>query len=134
MFDVLTGQATQVAQHDAPIKVVRWVDMPGAGILATGSWDKTIKVSACNHLLFCGQFTSDAFFTVLGPSCTCTGSVSDSSRAMLCIGRTVSSDGSWNSRAPHSDFQFNKSDNAVQGELSMSWQIDKINIDLNSRL
>lgn len=43
MFDVTTGQATQVAQHDAPIKVVAWVDAPQAGILATGSWDKTIK-------------------------------------------------------------------------------------------
>ncbi|KAJ7352542.1 WD40-repeat-containing domain protein [Mycena albidolilacea] len=43
MFDVATGQATQVAQHDAPIKVVKWVDTPQAGILATGSWDKTIK-------------------------------------------------------------------------------------------
>jgi mRNA export factor len=45
MFDVVTGQATQVAQHDAPIKVVGWVDAPGTGILATGSWDKTVKVS-----------------------------------------------------------------------------------------
>ncbi|KAF9484389.1 WD40 repeat-like protein [Pholiota conissans] len=43
MFDVTTGQPTQVAQHDAPIKVVKWVDTPQAGILATGSWDKTIK-------------------------------------------------------------------------------------------
>ncbi|KAJ7895856.1 WD40-repeat-containing domain protein [Mycena leptocephala] len=43
MFDIATGQATQVAQHDAPIKVVKWVDTPQAGILATGSWDKTIK-------------------------------------------------------------------------------------------
>ncbi|KAG6883921.1 hypothetical protein C0993_002837 [Termitomyces sp. T159_Od127] len=43
MFDVTTGQATQVAQHDAPIKVVRWIDVPGSGLLATGSWDKTIK-------------------------------------------------------------------------------------------
>ncbi|KAF8954147.1 WD40-repeat-containing domain protein [Flammula alnicola] len=43
MFDVTTGQTTQVAQHDAPIKVVGWVDAPQAGILATGSWDKTIK-------------------------------------------------------------------------------------------
>lgn len=44
MFDVTTGQSTQVAQHDAPIKAVRWVDAPQAGILATASWDKTIKV------------------------------------------------------------------------------------------
>ncbi|EAU85308.2 polyA+ RNA export [Coprinopsis cinerea okayama7 len=43
MFDVTTGQATQVAQHDAPVKVVGWVNTPQAGILATGSWDKTIK-------------------------------------------------------------------------------------------
>lgn len=44
MFDVTTGQTTQVAQHDAPIKVVKWIDTPQTGILATGSWDKTIKV------------------------------------------------------------------------------------------
>ncbi|EEB94961.1 hypothetical protein MPER_06144, partial [Moniliophthora perniciosa FA553] len=43
MFDITTGQATQVAQHEAPIKVVKWVDAPQQGILATGSWDKTIK-------------------------------------------------------------------------------------------
>ena len=43
MFDVNTGQATQVAQHEAPIKVVGWVDAQ-SGILATGSWDKTVKV------------------------------------------------------------------------------------------
>lgn len=46
---MVTGQATQVAQHDAPIKVVGWVDAPGTGILATGSWDKTVKVSGCVH-------------------------------------------------------------------------------------
>lgn len=45
MFDVTTGQSQQVAQHDAPVKVVRWIDAPQGGILATGSWDKTIKVS-----------------------------------------------------------------------------------------
>ncbi|KZP13577.1 WD40 repeat-like protein [Athelia psychrophila] len=42
MFDVTTGQSTQVAQHDAPVKAVRWVDAQG-GILASGSWDKTVK-------------------------------------------------------------------------------------------
>lgn len=45
MYDVATGQATQVAQHEAPIKTVKWVDAT-SGILATGSWDKTIKVRA----------------------------------------------------------------------------------------
>ncbi|KAJ7911494.1 WD40-repeat-containing domain protein [Mycena leptocephala] len=43
MYDVSTGKATQIAQHDAPIKAVRWIDSPHSGILATGSWDKTIK-------------------------------------------------------------------------------------------
>jgi hypothetical protein len=49
MFDVTTGQSQQVAQHDAPVKVAKWVDTQG-GILATGSWDKTIKV--CDTFLF----------------------------------------------------------------------------------
>ncbi|CDO75792.1 hypothetical protein BN946_scf184934.g7 [Trametes cinnabarina] len=43
MFDVTTGQASQVAQHDAPIRVVRWIESPQGGVLATGSWDKTVK-------------------------------------------------------------------------------------------
>ncbi|KAL4062201.1 WD40-repeat-containing domain protein [Scleroderma yunnanense] len=43
MFDITNGQSQQVAQHDAPIKVVKWIETPQAGILATGSWDKTLK-------------------------------------------------------------------------------------------
>ncbi|KAH9945304.1 Poly(A)+ RNA export protein [Epithele typhae] len=43
MFDVTTGQASQVAQHDAPIRVVRWIESPQGGVLVTGSWDKTVK-------------------------------------------------------------------------------------------
>ncbi|PSR88998.1 hypothetical protein PHLCEN_2v4960 [Hermanssonia centrifuga] len=44
VFDLATGQSQQVAQHDAPIKVVKWIEIPGAGsILVTGSWDKTLK-------------------------------------------------------------------------------------------
>ncbi|KAF8583582.1 Poly(A)+ RNA export protein [Ramaria rubella] len=42
MFDVQSGQSSQVAAHDAPIKCVKWIDTQG-GILATGSWDKTVK-------------------------------------------------------------------------------------------
>lgn len=53
MFDITTGQSTQVAQHDAPVKVVKWIDAPQAGILVTGSWDKTLKVCEmqCPHIL-----------------------------------------------------------------------------------
>lgn len=45
MFDVTTGVSTQVALHDAPIKCVRWIESPQGGVLVTGSWDKTVKVS-----------------------------------------------------------------------------------------
>ena|SRR5258708_37417413 len=47
MFDVSTGQSTQVGAHDAPIKCARWIEAPTGGVLATGSWDKTVKV--CLH-------------------------------------------------------------------------------------
>ena len=43
MFDVTTGQAQPVAQHDGPVKCVKWIDAPTGGILASGSWDKTLK-------------------------------------------------------------------------------------------
>ena len=46
-FDVTTGQSSQLTQHDTPIKTVRWIDTPQGGILATGSWDKTLKVRVC---------------------------------------------------------------------------------------
>jgi mRNA export factor len=41
MFDITTGQSTQVAQHDEPIKCAKFLDQ--GNVLATGSWDKTIK-------------------------------------------------------------------------------------------
>lgn len=44
MLDLVTGQPQQVAQHDAAVKVVKWVDSPQGGFLVTGSWDKTLKV------------------------------------------------------------------------------------------
>ena len=44
MFDLLSGTSTQVGQHEGPIKCVKWFEMPQGGILATGSWDKTLKV------------------------------------------------------------------------------------------
>lgn len=44
MYDVITGQSAQVAEHAAPVKCIKWIDTPQGGILATGSWDKTLKV------------------------------------------------------------------------------------------
>jgi mRNA export factor len=45
LFDIQTGQAQQVAQHDGPVKVVKWLETPQGSILVTGSWDKTVKVA-----------------------------------------------------------------------------------------
>ena len=49
-YDTVTGQSTQVAAHDGPIKCVRWVDMPNGsgenGVLVTAGWDKKLKVSS----------------------------------------------------------------------------------------
>ncbi len=46
MVDAVTGTITQFALHDAPIKVVKSVNLPYSNedIAITGSWDKTVKV------------------------------------------------------------------------------------------
>lgn len=40
LYDITTGQSQQIAQHTAPIKSITYLDQ---NIVATGSWDKTIK-------------------------------------------------------------------------------------------
>lgn len=42
MYNLATGQSTQVAAHDEPVKSVKFLDGQSS-ILATASWDKTIK-------------------------------------------------------------------------------------------
>ncbi|CAO3617175.1 unnamed protein product [Cunninghamella echinulata] len=42
LFDVNTGQSSQIAEHSEPIKCVNFIDQ-GQNIVATGSWDKTLK-------------------------------------------------------------------------------------------
>ena len=42
-WDLASNQTIQVAQHDAPVKVIRWVKAPNYTALMTGSWDKTLK-------------------------------------------------------------------------------------------
>ena len=43
MWDLGSNQAIQVAAHDAPVKVVRWVKAPNYTALFSCSWDKTAK-------------------------------------------------------------------------------------------
>ncbi|KAI8848597.1 WD40-repeat-containing domain protein [Chytridium lagenaria] len=43
MMDLQTGQTGVVASHDAPIKSAKFFDNQQGSILATASWDKTIK-------------------------------------------------------------------------------------------
>jgi mRNA export factor len=45
-MDLNTGQVSQVAAHDAPIRCARFLEgVGGAGtVVVTGSWDKTIRV------------------------------------------------------------------------------------------
>lgn len=38
-----TGQTVQVAQHEAPVRCVRYFEANGTPMVVTGSWDKTIK-------------------------------------------------------------------------------------------
>lgn len=40
-WDLGSNQATQVAQHDAPISEMAFI--PSLNCLATGSWDKTLR-------------------------------------------------------------------------------------------
>lgn len=45
LFDISTGQSTQVAAHEQPIKCVRFIQAPNTAgeMLVTGSWDKKLK-------------------------------------------------------------------------------------------
>ena len=41
--DLATSQTLQVAQHDQPVRCVRYFEANGQPMVATGSWDKTVK-------------------------------------------------------------------------------------------
>lgn len=43
IYDLATGQTSQFAAHDAPVRCVKWIDNPGQPMAATASWDKTLK-------------------------------------------------------------------------------------------
>ncbi|RKP09491.1 WD40-repeat-containing domain protein [Thamnocephalis sphaerospora] len=49
LYDLQSGQAQQIGQHDGPIRSMRWVDTPGQPILATGGWDKMLKYWDCRQ-------------------------------------------------------------------------------------
>ncbi|KAJ2892057.1 RNA export factor gle2, partial [Coemansia aciculifera] len=44
MFDISTGQTTQIAQHDGPIRCIKFVEAENSSpIVATAGWDKALK-------------------------------------------------------------------------------------------
>ncbi|KAK3365758.1 WD40-repeat-containing domain protein [Lasiosphaeria ovina] len=43
VLDLVSGQTAQVAQHDAPVRCVRYFENNGTPMAVTGSWDKMIK-------------------------------------------------------------------------------------------
>lgn len=40
MYDVQSGTTTQIAGHEQPVRYVRWIEVNGQSVVATGSWDK----------------------------------------------------------------------------------------------
>jgi WD40 repeat protein len=57
MWDLGSNQAIQVAAHDAPVKVVRWVKAPNYSALMSCSWDKTVKFWDPRYYLDIGVYT-----------------------------------------------------------------------------
>jgi mRNA export factor len=45
VLDLATGQSVQIAQHEQPIRCVRYFEANGTPMAVTGSWDKTDKTS-----------------------------------------------------------------------------------------
>lgn len=113
MFDLSTGQSQQVGAHDAPIRSVRWVEAPTGGILATGSWDKTVKVGIYDSA---SLLHLDALpHVVLGSTIPESNSHRQHGRARLHDGHSVPFDGGGDCRTPHTDHQSQLSYNRLQG-------------------
>ena len=62
MWDLGSNQTVQVAAHEAPVKVVRWVKAPNYTALMSCSWDKTIKFWDTRDSNSERFFTSKMFF------------------------------------------------------------------------
>lgn len=67
ILSAATGASTSFAAHDAPIRVVRFVNIPSASapIIASGSWDQTVRywdirnTSTPVSTLLCGERVYD---------------------------------------------------------------------------
>ncbi|RKP26732.1 WD40-repeat-containing domain protein [Syncephalis pseudoplumigaleata] len=76
LYDLQSSQSQQIAQHDAPIRSMRWVDTAGQPILATGGWDKMLKYWDCRQPNPVASvqlpercYTMDALFPLLVVGC-----------------------------------------------------------------
>jgi len=113
MYDVQTGQATQIAKHDATIRVVKYVDTPSGGIVVTGSWDKTVKVR--DYRVTRADVHSPGSL-VLGYPKSKPRILCHSPRTLLQSRCILPTDGGRNGRATYPDFQPNQPHCGIQGE------------------
>jgi hypothetical protein len=106
MLDLERGPsgASQVAAHDAPIKAVRWVDAYG-GLLVTGSWDKTVKVSRLCQTYRCTTHESASTGTCARPrrsrACSCRNDVIAWTSGSPSWSSAARSGTSWSSTLPN---------------------------------
>ena len=119
LFDLQTGTASQVAQHQAPIRCVRWIDMQN-GLLATGSWDKTIKVSL---LLSVPILERRPLSPVLGSPYTKSSGLCLARRALLCHGCLWVASRCRNCRTQDPDLQSTKSYSPVWPYNRQSFEV-----------
>lgn len=139
MFDITTGQSQQVAQHDAPIKVAKWIETPQGGILATGSWDKTLKVRVLFLFLWVGWTVMTSLCAVLGSEDCKSSGDSPAPGTMLHYGRHVSTSCRWNGRTPHPNIQPHKPHDSLQGLYyiwlsSCTWMFTSVGQTITSPL
>jgi hypothetical protein len=95
------------------VRVVKWLETPQGGILATGSWDKTIKVG----LRFPAFKPSFHAVPVLGHANGESRLYGAATRALLHARRLVPADGSRHRGASCPDIQSHEPYDSVQGAV-----------------
>jgi WD40 repeat protein len=109
------NQPQQVAQHDAPIKVVKYIETPSGPILITGSWDKTVKVRAFTIIPIHPWSVAEQVHLVLESGKFSSYRVRSLTRTMLHSGCSLSSYGRWLCGETYPNIQSHEPERRIQG-------------------